>query len=287
MNSAGVDAGARVQALALEGANLDAVIALVRTHTGIAMTERKRALLEARLGPRLRALGLTSYEQYLARLQGSAAASVEVQQFINVVTTNDTVFFRTPAVWQYFSEQFLPDWLAHKGSARLRIWSAAAASGEEAWSIAMLCQQFQQRHPAFRYQIAGSDIDTTMVAACRAGSYRGRSAQQLRLSHPALVARYFDDDGAGLSVRPELSAKVQFSQHNLLAALTPDQQFDLVFLRNVLIYFDEPCQRGVLARVRQQMAADAVLLLGEQESITRLGTPFVFTQQHVYGRGHD
>ena len=283
-NSAGVSNGAGLSSVAvLDGAALDAVIALVRTHTGIAMNGHKRALLEARLGPRLRALAV-GYPEYVQRVHAGGA---EVQLFINAVTTNDTVFFRTPAVWTYFSTQFLPEWQVRSGGACLRIWSAAAASGEESWSIAMLCHQFQQRHPSFRYQIHGTDIDTAMVAACRAATYSTRSAEQLRASQPALVERYFTDDGVRMTVRPALTGQAQFSQHNLLAPMASMTRFDLVFLRNVLIYFDEDSQRQVLGQVRRQMAPDAVLLLGEQESITRLGTPFVFTQQHVYARGAD
>ncbi len=266
----------------LDDATLHAVIGLVRQHTGIAMNERKRVLLEGRLAPRVRALALGSIGQYLERVRAGGA---EVQLFINLVTTNDTLFFRTPAVWTYFAGQFLPDWQARHPAKTLRIWSAAAASGEEAYSIAMLCHQFGQRHPRFRYQITGTDIDTAMVAACRAGLYTGRSVQQLAAGHPQLLERFFVADGAHMAVVPELKAHVQFSQHNLLAPAAVGGPFDLVFLRNVLIYFDEAGQRTVLANVRRQMDGDARLLLGEQESITRLATPFVFEQQHVYGRG--
>ena len=269
-------------AVELGSSTLDAMLDLVRRHTGIAMTERKRVLLEGRLRPRLRQLALGSYEQYLSLVQAGGA---EVQEFINMVTTSDTRFFRTPAVWDYFFTQFLPQWRqAHRGQC-LRIWSAAAASGEEAYSAAMLCQEFSRQHPDFRYRILASDISTDVLKTAVDGCYGGRSADLLRRSHPQLVARYFKASGAVLQIAPELTASIQFVGHNLLTPLAPASPFDLIFLRNVLIYFDEENQTRVLEQAATAMAGDARLLLGEQESITRLNTAFVYEQAHVYRRG--
>ncbi len=266
----------------LEPDTLAALIGLVRQHTGIAMNERKSVLLEGRLRPRMRALALSRYEDYLTLVQGGGA---EVQLFIDMVTTNDTVFFRTPAVWQYVQHQFLPAWFAQHGSACLRIWSAAAASGEEAYSMAMLCDQFQQRHPQFRYQIVATDINTAVLATAQAGKYTGRSVERFGASHPYLMQTYFKRDGDTLCANSALRQYVQFNVHNLFQPMRAQAPFALVLLRNVLIYFDEDNQRRVLAQVQQQMAPGARLILGEQESITRLGTTLAFEQAHVYAAG--
>lgn len=263
---------------ALSPATLEALIGLVRRHTGIAMSERKGALLQGRLEPRLRALELPGYESYLALLRAGGA---EVQVFIDMVTTNDTLFFRTPAVWDYLQREFLPQWHAQHGAQCLRIWSAASATGEEAWSLAMACDQFGQRHPGFRYRITGTDISAGALETARAGVYGGRSLERLRCSHPELLARYFQPHGAGSAVAAELRPQVQFCMHNLLGQLD-GARFDLVLLRNVLIYFDEANQRRVLEQVQRHMAPGAPLVLGEQESITRLGTALRFQRQHVY-----
>ncbi|SHH39330.1 protein-glutamate O-methyltransferase CheR [Massilia sp. CF038] len=256
---------------------LEALIALVRQYTGIAMNERKSVLLQGRLGPRLRALAIPSYEQYMALVRAGGA---EVQVFIDMVTTNDTLFFRTPAVWDYIERDFLPHWDAARC---LRIWSAAAATGEEAYSLAMLCEQFLQRHPGFRYQIVGTDISATALEAARAGQYEGRSVERFQASHPQLLARYCRRSGTRITVNPELKQHVQFGSHNLLRKLDA-APFDLVMLRNVLIYFDETNQRQVLEQVQRQMAPGARLVLGEQESITRLGTALQYQQAHIYHR---
>lgn len=259
---------------------LDELIGLVRKHTGIAMNQRKSVLLQGRLGPRLRALAIPSYEQYLALVRSGGP---EVQAFIDMVTTNDTVFFRTPAVWEYLEHEFLPRWHAAHGGQCLRIWSAAAATGEEAYSLAMLCDQFAQRHPKFRYQITGTDISAAALDAARAGQYGGRSVERFQASHPQLLARYFRREGERIAVASELKLRVQFSCHNLLHAFDAPA-FDLVMLRNVLIYFDEANQRQVLEQVQRRMAPGARLVLGEQESVTRLGTSLRYQQAHVYCR---
>lgn len=269
-----------VQATAVFAADTFAtLVGLVRRHTGIAMNEHKSVLLEGRLGRRMRQLAIQKYEDYLALVETSGA---EVQVFIDMVTTNDTVFFRTPAVWAYVADAFLPAWYAAHPGQCLRIWSAAAASGEEAYSCAMLCEQFREGNPLFRYQIVGTDICSTVVEKAEAGVYSGRSVERLHASHPHLVSRFFRADGDALLVVPVLKACIKFSVQNLFTPRKPGATFDLILLRNVLIYFDEENQRTVLANVQACMAPGARLILGEQESITRLGTPLVFLQQHVY-----
>lgn len=263
---------------------LTTLIALVREHTGIAMTPRKSVLLERRLQPRLQALSLHSYQAYLDRV---ASDRDEVAHFIDLVTTNDTLFFRTPQIWDYFCDRYLPAWARAHPGACLRVWSAAAASGEELYSIAMLCEQFKLQTPAFRYQILASDISQQILGAARAGQYSGRSVERIRLSHPDLLRKYFTPSPYGVKVNEELRQNVSFTQHNLLEALPlkPGQQFDLVFLRNVLIYFDAEHQETVLRQARSSLKDDGRLILGESETIARLGTGYQFEFPMIYKAG--
>ncbi len=262
--------------------HLTALIALVRQHTGIAMNEHKRVLLQGRLGPRLRALGIASWGGYIERL---ASDRDEVTAFVDSVTTNDTVFFRTPAVWDWFETGFLPAFFARSGSTPLRIWSAAAATGEEAYSLAMSCLEFQARAPDLRFEILGTDISNAALATARAGQYRGRSVERFEADRPALFRKYLAPHGDGVKVVAEVAQHVRFDQHNLLGRPPRAAAFDLVMLRNVLIYFDGEHQQQVLAGARTAMRPDARLVLGEQESITRLQTSFTFEQAHVYRIG--
>jgi chemotaxis protein methyltransferase CheR len=259
--------------------NLSAVIKLVREHTGIAMNENKRVLLQGRLLPRMRALGLGSYEDYIAHLRRGGA---EVTSFIDSVTTNDSAFFRTPAVWWYLNDEFLASWHQRMGAAPLRIWSAAAATGEEAYSMSMLCLEFQRQHPTFRFTIDATDISAQALDAARGATYRGRTVERFELTRPALFRRYLAGGPERWTVLPEVREHVAFGSHNLLAPPPKREHYDLVLLRNVLIYFDEDNQQRILGQVRGAMRAGGRLILGEQESITRMNTPFEFEQAHVY-----
>jgi chemotaxis protein methyltransferase CheR len=268
----------------LSGETLSALIALVRKHTGITMTEKKSVLLQGRLRPRLRALALDSYHDYLALIERGGP---EVPLFIDMVTTNDTLFFRTPHVWEFFGTKFLPEWFQRHPGATLQIWSAAAASGEEAYSIAMLCQEFQQREAAFRYQITATDISQQMLATGRAGEYGGRSVERIRQSHPQLFERYMTVMPAAGSARvvDGLKKQISFVEHNLLAPLRGGQHFDIVFLRNVLIYFDAEHQEKILGQAQLSMKPEALLILGESESLSRLNTAYRFEMPLIYSNG--
>lgn len=268
----------------LSGETLSALIALVRKHTGITMTEKKSVLLQGRLRPRLRALALDSYRDYLALIERGGP---EVPLFIDMVTTNDTLFFRTPHVWEFFGAKFLPEWFGRNPGATLQVWSAAAASGEEAYSIAMLCQEFQLRQPAFRYQVTATDISQQMLATGRTGEYGGRSVERIRESHPQLFERYMTPMAAAGSARvtDALKKQITFIEHNLLAPLRGRPCFDIVFLRNVLIYFDAEQQEKILAQAQPSMKPEALLILGESESLSRLNTAYRFEMPLVYSNG--
>lgn len=264
----------------LSPATLSALIALVRKHTGIAMTERKSVLLEGRLRPRMQALSIGSYQAYLEKVEQDRA---EIPHFIDLVTTNDTLFFRTPQVWDYVEKEFLPQWWSAHPGQRLKVWSAAASSGEELYSMAMLCEQFLAATPGFSYQIYATDISQQILAQARAGLYGGRSVERIQSTHPDWVKKYFKaGPNGGLQIVDALKKNVELAQHNLLTPLKLKKQFDLVFLRNVLIYFDQEHQETVLQQARLSMAPQSRIILGESESISGLNTAYHFERSMVY-----
>lgn len=256
-----------------------ALIEQVRRHTGIAMNERKWPLLEGRLRRRLQALALPDYRDYLRILE---ALPGEVKDFVDVVTTNETSFFRTPRIWDYLAAHFLPQWHDAHPHATLRIWSAAASSGEETYSLAMLCEEFRAQRPGFRYRILATDISEGILRRAADGFYQGRSADSLRHARPDLLERYFDAQDGGIRVRAALRAHVAFRPHNLYAPPDVIGSVDLALLRNVLIYFDAEGQQTVLENVRRTMTVDGVLVVGESESLSRFETGFAFEQPLVY-----
>lgn len=263
----------------VDPATRTALFARVRKHTGIAMADRKWTLLHGRLRRRLRVLDLSSYHDYLAVLDSS---SEEVGHFIDLVTTNETSFFRTPRIWDYLWHGFLPAWHAAHPGGVLQVWSAAASTGEEAYSAAMLFEEFRLAHPDFRYRILGTDIGQRVLETGRAAQYVGRNIDGLRKARPAMLDKYFQCADEIYTAAPALRAAVTFRSHNLYQRLADATRFDLVLLRNVLIYFDEPGQEIVLENVRQSMRPGAVLLLGESESLNRIRTGFAYQQPLIY-----
>lgn len=274
-------AAARTQAIDgdLSAAELRKLLAMVRDYTGITMSERKRTLLQGRLRPRMRMLSISGYGDYLRFVESHPP---ELPFFIDLVTTNETSFFRTPRIWTYFAETFLPEWQAAHPRDTLNVWSAASSSGEEAWSVAMSADAFRLSTPGFDFRIFGTDICTSVVTKARTGRYQGRSIDGLLAARPDLVARYFSAEGDAWRVAAELRARVQFERFNLLESLPRERRFDIVFLRNVLIYFDAPTQQTIVSNVVKAMRPGALLVLGESESLQRFDTGLQFEQPLFY-----
>jgi len=265
----------------IDQATQRALLDKVRRHTGIHMADRKWTLLQGRLRRRLQALALNRYRDYLAVLD---AQPEEVGTFINLVTTNETSFFRTPRIWDHFWQQLLPEWFRQHRGATLQLWSAAASTGEEAYSMAMMCEEFREHHPAFKYQILATDIASQVLAVGKAGFYQGKSIEGLKRTRPEWLAKYFQPSSDGYLASPMLRSHVLFREHHLHKRLDGASRFDITLLRNVLIYFDEEGQCNVLENVRRAMSPGGVLIIGESESLTRLNVGFDFEQPLIYRR---
>ena len=266
----------------MDAPTLRRALALVREHTGITMSETKKAMLQTRLRPRMRLLKVRSYDQYLRRVRKGDG---ERQLFIDAVTTHQTGFFRTPRLWQYVRDVFLPAWAERHAGRPLRVWSAAAATGEEACTIAICCEELRSRRPDFRYEIVGTDIGATVLEQARRGEYRGSSAAAFQASQPALFERY---NASGSTESFMLAAPVRerivYKLHNLLEASPWRDTFDLVLLRNMLIYFRPDDILTVLHRVVPALREKGLLIVGESESLTALNVPLQFVRPQVYQR---
>mgnify|MGYP003343758940 CR=1 FL=1 len=267
----------------LNGEILSSLLVLVKKHTGITMEARKRELLFSRINRRIRALGLNTPEQYIAYLQDHED---EVQMFVNAVTTNETLFFRTPVIWDYFTKEFLPAWHRKHLEEPLRVWSAASSSGEEAYSIAMVCAEFKEKNPAFKFQISGSDISTDVLNKARSGVFKEKTTLELKAKSPDLYYKYFLRLPNGEhKFKDHLTGSPEFFVHNLHTLGSKIQHFDIVFLRNVLIYFNDKDQELVLNNIHRATKPGGMLILGESESLARLKTSFVFHKPLIYSKG--
>jgi len=237
------------------------VCELIHKRAGIALAPAKRDMVYGRLSRRLRALGLHSFQDYLDQLERDGGD--EWQAFTNALTTNLTSFFREPHHFEKLREELLAR--AHR--APLQIWSCAASTGEEPYSLAITaCEAFGTLTPPVR--ILATDVDTQVLATGAQGVY---PLERIAGLDPALKRRYFQR-GTGPNegkcrVLPALRRLIEFRQLNLLAPrYDVGGPYDALFCRNVMIYFDKPTQRGILSRLVQHMGDDGLLYTGHSEN---------------------
>ena len=259
-----------------------AVRTLIYQHAGINLGSNKIHMVYSRLARRLRARGLTSFEQYLALIEHDAH---EWESFTNSLTTNLTHFFREPHHFEILRDHVLSlrTDTRVRATRPLNIWCAAASTGEEAYSIAMtLMETFDSLTPPVR--IFATDLDTQVLAKAARGVYTLERAEKV---DPARRKRFFlkgHGAQAGFArVRPELQALISFRQLNLLDAHWPVQgPFDAIFCRNVMIYFDKPTQYRVLARLAPLLRPDGLLFAGHSESFHHAANLFRMRGKTVY-----
>ncbi|KAF1699650.1 CheR family methyltransferase [Pseudoxanthomonas suwonensis] len=239
------------------------VCRMIHARAGIALAPAKRDMVYGRLSRRLRTLGLEDFGTYLDMLDADPAGP-EWQSFTNALTTNLTAFFREPHHFEHLHGQLQA--LANSGGP-VRIWSCAASTGEEPYSLAITaCEAFGTMTPPVR--ILATDIDTQVLATARRGVY---SMERIAGLDPDTRRRYFQR-GTGPNegrcrVNPALQALVEFRPLNLLAPrYDVGGSFAAIFCRNVMIYFDKATQRAVLSRLVQHMDADSLLYTGHSEN---------------------
>jgi len=242
----------------------------IHAHTGIALSEHKKALVCSRLSKRLRHHGLPRYSDYYVLLVENDPEGMELMAMINAITTNKTDFFREPHHFRFLAEQVFPAYKQNPHRERpLRMWSAAASTGEEAYSLAMTAREAM---PSFNEQdirLLATDIDTDVLSRAASGIYTHTQASQIP---EALLRRYFLK-GQGthegeVMAKPLLKSLVHFHWLNLLEDPWPMQEkFDVIFCRNVLIYFDKPTQQKLFQRLAGALRKDGYLMLGHSEAM--------------------
>ncbi len=254
---------------------------LIERLTGIQMGDSKRALLANRLSGCIKSLNLKSYsEYYQLLLSQEKSAGPEIAKFIDAITTNETYFFRSPKIWDYFSNIFLTDWFdKHSTYRSLVIWCAASASGEEAYTIGILCDEFSKKNPGFRWILRASDISQEMIKTAGEGIYVGRSLQNVSAER---LKKYFTQlKDKTFQVSSLLKRKITFFQHKL-QNLPHHHECDLVFLRNVMIYFGNSTKEQVMTNVSKALHPGGILIVGESEGLSHPVSGFQYIQPGVY-----
>ncbi|MEM9446618.1 MAG: protein-glutamate O-methyltransferase CheR [Verrucomicrobiota bacterium] len=248
--------------------------------TGVNIGPDRKKMLVSRISKQVRLLGLDDYESYLSYVHENKE---ELHTFINLVTTHETYFFRTPRVWNYFNDAFWQDWIESKKATRLLAWSAASSRGEEAYSLSIILQSVKDQTPSFQYRVVGSDVSSKILNVAKKGKYLGRSIERFRNSKPELFTKYMvGDDQEGYSVLPHIKENVSFRAHNLFQPFNASEKFHLIFLRNVLIYFTKKDQEIVLANIRKSLSDEGLLIIGESESLAQIHSEFELVSPLIY-----
>ena len=249
--------------------------AIIHERSGIHFPASKKYVLESRLSQRLMELGIEDYDTYITCLAVGPHQWAEFQEMLDRVTINETSFFRDDRQLAVFERTVLPELLAARaGSRRLRLWSAACASGEEPYTLAILVHRaLGARLPDWRVEILGTDISDKALSAGITGVYTDQAVSPM----PKTVRdRYFSPEDRHWRIDDTIRSMVSFDRHNLRDRLGAARYgiWDAIFCRNVLIYFDEDMRRRVVELFHDRVANDGYLFIGHSESLRDLGVPF-------------
>ena len=247
----------------------------LKQQSGLVLSADKTYLVESRLIPVARRRGLQGLEDLIAAVRGGRDATLAVE-VVEAMTTNESFFFRDIKPFETLRDVVLPRLVAARkaeGAQRLRIWSAACSSGQEPYTIAMMMKEHPSLLQGMAVDIVATDLSQEILAKARTGTYSQFEAQ--RGLPIQLLMKYFSQAGEHWQIDSAVRAMVSFQQANLLQDLSRFGKFDVVFCRNVLIYFDGPTKTDVLNRIRRMMPKDGILYLGGAESV--LGITEAFT----------
>lgn len=248
---------------------------VIYERSGIHFPDTKKYVLESRLSRRLQELEMDDYDQYISFLTMGPYQQEEFQEMFNKITINETSFFRNEPQLAVFENQILPELLeARKGQKRLRIWSAACSSGEEPFTLAIqVHRSLGVRLMDWRIEILGTDISELALSTALSGRYTDYA---LRTTPPTMKQRYFKHAGAFWELDPTIRQMVNFEVLNLKDRLAAKRhgQWDVIFCRNVLIYFDNAMKTQVVGTFAEQLRPDGTLFIGHSETLRGLDVPF-------------
>jgi chemotaxis protein methyltransferase CheR len=245
---------------------------LVRERSAIVLEPGKEYLAESRLMPVARQEGCASLQDLVERIRADRSGGLE-RKVIEAMTTNETTFFRDVHPFEALRKKVLPDVLAARAAERaLNIWCGASSSGQEPYSIAMVLRECQAALAGWTVRVLASDISSEMLERTREGRY---SQLEVNRGLPApMLVKWFEKQGTAWQVKPELRVMLELHEMNLAAAWPVFPPFDVVFMRNVLIYFDVETKQHILSKVRRLLRPDGWLFLGGAETTLNLDDGF-------------
>jgi chemotaxis protein methyltransferase CheR len=255
----------------------------VETNLGIRLPAAKQVMVESRLRKHISKLGKTGFSEYCDFLFNTSEGEKNIQEFVDLITTNKTDFFREPGHFDYLTTRVLPERSVVSGEA-FRFWSCGCSSGEEPYTIAMVMEEFFRQNRRFTYDIFASDISHRVLETAQRGVYESNRIDNLSLE---LKKRYFlksrDTAQDQVRIKPELRGKVRFYQLNLLSEKYPvPKNLDIIFFRNVMIYFEKPTQQKIINHLCGHLKPGGYLFLGHSESLTGIETDLMNVATTVY-----
>ncbi len=254
---------------------------ILKEHSGLNLGEDKQDMLEGKLRPLLREFALPSLSHLVLAMMKPDAHHLR-SRVAQAVTVQESYFFRDKVPFHYFIDVMLPKLMAKReAQRRIRIWCAAAATGQEAYSLVMELAERDSRLVGWTVEIVATDFVEDALSKARKGLYSQFEVQ--RGLPVSLLVKYFNKVGNAWEISPDIRSKVEFRTHNLLGDCQALGMFDVIFCRNVLIYFDEATKRAVLARLASGLAADGYLVLGAAETTTGYSHEFVPVPEHHHG----
>jgi chemotaxis protein methyltransferase CheR len=245
---------------------------LLKKQSGLTLSSDKSYLIDSRLGPVAKAWGFDSLSNMTNALRGLPDPKL-IKDIVEAMTTNETSFYRDTRPFEIFKNVVMPYMLKSRASSkRLKIWCAAASSGQEPYSIAMMLKDMAHQMPKWKIEIYATDIDDKILDQASAAKYSQFEVQR-GLPVQTLI-KYFDEDGDKWALKDEIRNMVKFANFNLLNSMAGMDTFDVVFCRNVLIYFDAPDKTDILQRISQKVTGDGFLFLGGAETVFGLTDTF-------------
>jgi chemotaxis protein methyltransferase CheR len=252
-------------------ADYDYLRKLLKERSGLMLSSDKQYLVESRLTPLARKAGAATLGDLVGKLKsGNERLIVDV---VEAMTTNESFFFRDKVPFDHFRDTIMPSLLAARAKEkRVRIWCAAASTGQEPYSLAMCLKEMKDKLSGWRVEILGTDLSLEVLEKAKAGVYSQFEVQRgLPIN---FLVKYFTQNGDTWQIAPEIRAMVQYKPLNLLADFSHLGGFDVVFCRNVLIYFDQETKVGVLNRIGRLLEGDGFLMLGAAETVVGLTEAF-------------
>ena len=244
---------------------------LLKDRSGLMLSAEKQYLVESRLSPLARKAGLASLGELVAKLKSNDERLIV--DVVEAMTTNESFFYRDKIPFDHFRDEIMPALIAARGKERrIRIWCAAASTGQEPYSLAMSIREMREKLTGWRIEILATDLSTEVLEKAKAGIY---SQFEVQRGLPIqMLVKYFAQVGDTWQIAPDIRAMVQFRALNLLADFINLGRFDVVFCRNVLIYFDQETKIGVLNRIGKVVEPDSYLVLGAAETVVGLTDAF-------------